>query len=156
MVCCSFKRSHRALLRIIHAIVFDAHHAVRNGVDKERKRRLTLALLLVPKERRRGSSRTERADKSAKTFSPINPATFEKGPVAILTPLAQRASFCCAQEPCSPAIYNHGNKAAAQSGPGCQKSKPTMLALRSEPLPLQLHQCSQHETRSGKHTKITP
>lgn len=39
MVCFSLDRSHRALLRIIHAIVFDAHHAVRNGVDKERRHR---------------------------------------------------------------------------------------------------------------------
>ena len=72
MVCFSLERSHRALLRIIHAIVFDAHHAVWNGVDKVRRRILTLALFPVPKARRRASSRTKRADKSAKTFSPIN------------------------------------------------------------------------------------
>ena len=80
MVCFSLEGSHRVLLRIIHAFVFDAHHAVRNGVDKVRRRRLTLLLLPVPKARRRASSRTKTADKSAKTFSPINLESFDKVP----------------------------------------------------------------------------
>lgn len=47
MICFALKGSHRALLRIIHAIVIDAHHAFRNTLDKERGWRLTLDLLSV-------------------------------------------------------------------------------------------------------------
>ena len=51
MICFAQKGSHRALLRIIHAIVIDAHHAFQNGENKRSRWTLTLRLLPVRKER---------------------------------------------------------------------------------------------------------
>ena len=72
MICFSLERSHRALLRIIHAIVFDAHHAVRNGVHKEKRTETYTGLTsCVQKEGEKTIIRHEGgADKSAKTFQP--------------------------------------------------------------------------------------
>lgn len=97
--------------------------------------------------------RTEGAERSAKTFSPINP---EKASDLRSSILAHRRPLGLPKA-VARQLNNNGSKTETQSGLGRQKSQPTtMLALRAEPPSLQLQQSRWHTRHLEDHRRRSP
>lgn len=114
---------------------------------KEKQRILTLRLLLERKQNREQSPHRRGGDER-QDFSALSI------PKALISRPHDRASFNRHSRLTGPfqgnlpAYPDHGE---TQVGPRRPKGQPTMLALRAEPAPLQLHQCSRHAGQLEEH-----